>query len=196
MAEHDAPFAHVAYQQPDGTTGVMDNHDAEALHDEPGAVKETHIADGAVTNGKIAAGAVSSAELADGAVTAQTIADGAVGRDQLDPEIVESWDSVFQEETWTDPDGKVRITVRAGIAHILFLKPMSATAWKEERVCLIPERLGPAENHTGIMLFERQAYEPFAPVLVNIYPSSISLNPTNQSLSNTVLYGEVSYPVG
>lgn len=94
MAEHDAPFAHVAYQQPDGTTGVMDNCDAEALHDEAAAVKTENIADGAVTNGKIAAGAVTSTELADGAVTQAAIADGAVGKDQLSQELQESWDSI------------------------------------------------------------------------------------------------------
>lgn len=96
MAEHDAPFAHVAYQQPDGTTGVMDNCDAEALHDEAAAVKTENIADGAVTNGKIAAGAVTSTELADGAVTQAAIADGAVGKDQLSQELQESWDSINQ----------------------------------------------------------------------------------------------------
>ena len=97
MEEHDAPFSNVAYQQPDGTTGVLNNHDEKALHDVPGAVREKHIADGAVTNGKIAKGAVTSAELADGAVTAETIADGAVGRDQLAQEIKDDWDSISQE---------------------------------------------------------------------------------------------------
>lgn len=39
MATHNAPLAHIAYQQPDGTTGVLDPHDELALHDVPGSVK-------------------------------------------------------------------------------------------------------------------------------------------------------------
>lgn len=65
---HNAPFAHIAYQLPDGTTGVLDNHDADAIHDVPDAVDAENLATGAVVNGKIAAGAVTETELAQSVI--------------------------------------------------------------------------------------------------------------------------------
>ncbi len=84
MTTHNAPFSHIAYQLPDGTTGVLDNHDAQALHDEAGSVDAKNLASGSVTNGKIAAGAVTEVELADGAVTQEKLAE-------------DVWDSIFQD---------------------------------------------------------------------------------------------------
>jgi len=83
MTTHNAPFSHIAYQLPDGTTGVLDNHDAQALHDEAGSVDAKNLASGSVTNGKIAAGAVTEVELADGAVTQEKLAE-------------DVWDSISQ----------------------------------------------------------------------------------------------------
>lgn len=96
MAEHNAPFSHIAYQHPDGTTGVLDNHDAEAIHDGTATVKAQNLEDGSVTNGKLAPKSVTEAELADGSVTAAVIADGAVAKEKLSPEMQESWDSLSQ----------------------------------------------------------------------------------------------------
>ncbi len=84
MTTHNAPFSHIAYQLPDGTTGVLDNHDAQALHDEAGSVDAKNLASGSVTNGKIAAGAVTEVELADGAVTQEKLAE-------------DVWDSISQQ---------------------------------------------------------------------------------------------------
>ena len=97
MAEHNAPFSHIAYQHPDGTTGVLDNHDAEAIHDGTATVKAQNLEDGSVTNGKLAPKSVTEAELADGSVTAAVIADGAVAKEKLSPEMQESWDSLSQD---------------------------------------------------------------------------------------------------
>lgn len=92
---HSAPFSHIAYQLPDGTTGVLNNHDADALHDAAGSVDDENLATGAVTNGKIAAGVVTDAELAANAVTEAKIADGAVTSDKLSEDV---WDSISQLE--------------------------------------------------------------------------------------------------
>lgn len=88
MAEHNAPFAHIAYQHPDGTTGVLDNHDAEAIHDDAATVKTENLEDGSVTNGKIAPDAVTGVELAAESVS----------KEHLSPEMLASWDSLSRQE--------------------------------------------------------------------------------------------------
>lgn len=103
MATHNAPLAHIAYQQPDGTTGVLDPHDVLAMHNDPNVVKTENIEDRAVTNGKIAAGAVTEVELADGAVTQEKLAE-------------DVWDSVSQITTKAlcIVGGQVKVTIPAG----------------------------------------------------------------------------------
>lgn len=75
MAHNDNYLDGLVFGIDDGTV-VIPFHDAESLHDEADAVKTDNLANGCVTQDKIA--------------------NGAVGRDQLDPEIVESWDSINQ----------------------------------------------------------------------------------------------------
>lgn len=80
---HANGLARLTYLRGDGTAGVLDVHDVDALHDEEGAVGSSNLAEGAVTNGKIAAGAVTSAELATGSVIEAVIEDGVVTRLKL-----------------------------------------------------------------------------------------------------------------
>ena len=96
MATHNAPLAHIAYQQPDGTTGVLDPHDVLAMHNDPNVVKTENIEDRAVTNGKIAAGAVTEVELADGAVTQEKLAE-------------DVWDSISQRPKIAYEDVEIAI---------------------------------------------------------------------------------------
>lgn len=93
---HEIPLSILTFERKDGTTGQLDLHDTESLHDVEGSVKETNIAANAVNTAKIADQAVTTAKLANKAVTTATIADGAVGKEQLSPEVNEAWDSICQ----------------------------------------------------------------------------------------------------
>lgn len=84
---HETPLSNIVFQKPDGSTGELDIHDAQALHDVEGSVDSSNLAEHSVHED----------DIAPGAVTSDKIADGAVGRDQLDPEFVESWDSLSQQ---------------------------------------------------------------------------------------------------
>lgn len=106
MAEHNAPFAHIAYQHPDGTTGVLDNHDAEAIHDDAATVKTENLEDGSVTNGKIAPDAVTGVELAHASVS----------KEHLSPEMQASWDSLSQKIV----SGSFLVNVPAGSGERFF----------------------------------------------------------------------------
>lgn len=94
---HTTPLSTIVFQKPDGTSGELDVHDNEAIHDEASSVKETNIANGAVTTDKIANNAVTTTKIANGAVDTINVADGAITKDKLDNEITEYWDSQFQE---------------------------------------------------------------------------------------------------
>lgn len=84
MTEQNAQLAHVAFQRPDGSTGVMDIHDEHAIPNEPDVIDSENLVSGAVINGKVAPDAITEVELADGAVT----------KDKLSPEMQEDWDSL------------------------------------------------------------------------------------------------------
>lgn len=103
MATHNAPLAHIAYQQPDGTTGVLDPHDELALHDVPGSVKSENLEDRAVTNDTIAAGAVTETELADKSVTPDKLSDDV--RDSISQKTTKALCIV---------GGQVKVTIPAG----------------------------------------------------------------------------------
>lgn len=87
MTEQNAQLAHVAFQRPDGSTGVMDIHDEHAIPNEPDVIDSENLVSGAVINGKVAPDAITEVELADGAVT----------KDKLSPEMQEDWDSLYQK---------------------------------------------------------------------------------------------------
>lgn len=108
MATHNAPLAHIAYQQPDGTTGVLDPHDVLAMHNDPNVVKTENIEDRAVTNGKIAAGAVTEVELANGSVTQEKLAE-------------DVWDSISQAAK------DVQIAVENALAPVPLTVNVNAT---------------------------------------------------------------------
>lgn len=93
---HTTPLSTIVFQKPDGTSGELDVHDNEAIHDEASSVKETNIANGAVTTDKIANNAVTTTKIANGAVDTINVADGAITKDKLDNEITEYWDSQSQ----------------------------------------------------------------------------------------------------
>lgn len=60
---HDYPLSHLSFQLADGSTNILDVHDADSFHDGPNLISEKNLAEGAVTNVKIAAGAVTEEKL-------------------------------------------------------------------------------------------------------------------------------------
>ncbi len=90
---HDAPLSRLVFLRADGSTGTLDLHDDNALHDEDEVIKAKHLAAHAVTNGKIAPGAVTDNELAGHAVDRRHLSE------ELDTELAnlkKSCDSISQ----------------------------------------------------------------------------------------------------
>lgn len=88
------------------------------------------------------------------------------------------------------------VTAKGGYATIEFLKPVTANPWTEVTICDTPEWLDPANgSKTGIVSFQASQLEAFRTVLVRVYSGVIKVNPTNQTLSNATLYGNVTYPL-
>lgn len=116
-----------------GTTVKVPFHDAEALHDEDGAVKSSNIADSAVTEGK----------LADGAVTVDSIADGAVTMEKLGEDVTEAWDSQSQFEHITLTSDRYSIpgsgyaTVEIPIDSSMDVLAISGFTTGKTEVCIV-----------------------------------------------------------
>lgn len=90
---HDAPLSRLVFLRADGSTGTLDLHDDNALHDEDEVIRAKHLAAHAVTNGKIAPGAVTDNELAGHAVDRRHLSE------ELDTELAnlkKSCDSIAQ----------------------------------------------------------------------------------------------------
>lgn len=83
---HETPLTTVVFQKPDGTTGELDIHDGEAIHDVENSVDASNITPGSVTNDK----------LSDDAVDSVNIVNGAVTKDKLSEGLQEDWDSLSQ----------------------------------------------------------------------------------------------------
>lgn len=181
MAEHNAPFAHIAYQQPDGTTGVLDNCDEIAIHNSEGIVKTENIADRAVTNGKIAEDAVTEVELADGSVT----------KAKLSPEMQEAWDS--QSQTGTHGDYPLFVQHTANTGFVIFSNyriPRAFHAYNWYEIMSLPSNLMPLTltNATG-------ATDTGMTVLFSITSGGVvRINPgANELPENASIYGCIPY---
>lgn len=75
-------------------------------------------------------------------------------------------------------------------------KPVTATAWNSVRLCTLPEWLHPAESHGAVVVYGKPNDTPFVPVLMTVNADgNLLLNPTNQTLSNEAIYGELVYPL-
>ncbi len=119
---HDAPLSRLVFLRADGSTGTLDLHDDNALHDEDEVIKAKHLAAHAVTNGKIAPGAVTDNELAGHAVDRRHLSE------ELDTELAnlkKSCDSISQSMPTlngsivtanTDKDGFITVTHSLGAA--------------------------------------------------------------------------------
>ena len=85
---HDANLlSKLVFQRTDGSTGTLELHDDDSMHEGDGIIKTSLLANGAVTTIK----------LDDEAVTEEKVADGAITKEKLSEEMQKDWDSISHE---------------------------------------------------------------------------------------------------